>query len=102
MACCSMQARNDSWLTGDGTGPAPCGPLARGAIVDAARAASERQDVCPTTRMQKATHNPILYSLISGCVWAVIGFAIAWSVSPIRSTPTEMVRSFAGGLVAAP
>ena len=52
--------------------------------------------------MQKATHNPILYSLISGCVWAVIGFALAWSVSPIRSTPTEVVRSFAGGLVAAP
>ena len=52
--------------------------------------------------MQKATNNPILYSLISGCVWAVIGFAIAWSVSPIRYTPTEVVRSFAGGLVAAP
>ena len=52
--------------------------------------------------MKKATNNPILYSLISGCVWAVIGFAIAWSVSPIRSTATEVARSFAGGLVAAP
>ena len=51
--------------------------------------------------MQKASR-PILYSLISGCIWAVIGFAVAWSVSPIRATPLDVVRTFAGGLAAAP
>jgi hypothetical protein len=51
--------------------------------------------------MQK-TNRPMLYSLISGCMWAVIGFAIAWIVSPIRSTPSEVVRTFSGGLIAAP
>jgi hypothetical protein len=51
--------------------------------------------------MQK-TKRPIVYSLISGCVWAVIGFAIAWSVSPVRSTPAQVVRAVWGGLVAAP
>lgn len=35
-------------------------------------------------------------------MWAVIGFAVAWSVSPIRSTPSDVVRGFSGGLVAAP
>jgi hypothetical protein len=45
---------------------------------------------------------PVLYSLVSGCLWAVIGFAIAWSVAPMRSTPSDVVRGFSGGLVAAP
>ena len=48
------------------------------------------------------TAKPIAYSLISGCIWAVIGFAIGWSVSPDHSTPSEVVRTFSGGLVAAP
>lgn len=50
----------------------------------------------------QGTHRPIFYSLISGCIWAVIAFGIAWSVSTIRSTPSEVVRTFSGGLVAAP
>jgi hypothetical protein len=35
-------------------------------------------------------------------MWAAIGLAIAWSVSPSRSTPSGVVRGFSGGLVAAP
>jgi hypothetical protein len=50
--------------------------------------------------MQKI--KPIVYSFISGCIWAVIGFAVGWSVSPIHATPFEAVRTFWGGLVAAP
>jgi len=50
----------------------------------------------------RRTTRPFLYSLFSGCIWAVIGLGIAWSVSPIRATPAEVVRMFSGGLVAAP
>src|SRR5687767_3107737 len=51
--------------------------------------------------MQK-TSRPVLYSLVSGCLWAVIGFAIAWSVAPIRSTRPMSYEASSGGLVAAP
>jgi hypothetical protein len=51
--------------------------------------------------MRKADR-PNLYSFISGCIWAAIGFGVAWSVSPIRSTPSDVARIFSGGLVAAP
>jgi hypothetical protein len=51
--------------------------------------------------MQK-TNKPMVYSLISGCIWSVIGFAIARSVSPTHSTLSEVVRTFWGGIVAAP
>jgi hypothetical protein len=50
----------------------------------------------------RKTNRPILYSFVSGCIRAAIGFAIAWSVSPNRSTPSEVIRLFSGGLVAAP
>ena len=42
------------------------------------------------------------WSLASGCLWAVIGFSIAWAWSPIRSGPFEVLRIFSGGLLAAP
>lgn len=48
------------------------------------------------------SNRPILYSLLSGCVWAVVGFGVAWSVSPIGSTPSEVGRMFLGGIIAAP
>ena len=74
----------------------------RGAIVDArvpqvSGRTLARQRECrrpPTTRY--STHS------FSGCVWAVIGFALRVVRVTYRSTPTEVVRSFAGGLVAAP
>jgi ribose/xylose/arabinose/galactoside ABC-type transport system permease subunit len=47
-------------------------------------------------------NKPILYSLIAGCLWAVIGLGIAWSVSAVRSSPSDVLRSFSGGLAAAP
>jgi hypothetical protein len=51
------------------------------------------------------TKKLVAYSLISGCVWAAIGLAIAWLVSPVSPVRTplgEVPRTFGGGLVAAP
>jgi hypothetical protein len=46
--------------------------------------------------------NPFFWSLTSGCVWIGVASAIAYSVSPIYSTPLDVVKALAGGIVAAP
>ena len=45
---------------------------------------------------------PILLSLLSGSVWAMIGYGVGYSLSPIRSAPSEVGRMFLGGILAAP
>ena len=41
-------------------------------------------------------------SLASGLVWAAIAWAVAYSVSTVNSSATDALRTFAGGMVAAP
>jgi hypothetical protein len=50
----------------------------------------------------KVKSKPALYSVLSGCLWAMVGYGIAYSAAPIRTTPFEVGRTFFGGLVAAP
>lgn len=46
--------------------------------------------------------NRLIRTLISGGVWAIIGFAVAGSMSPVGSSPIEIARAFSGGLIVAP
>lgn len=45
---------------------------------------------------------PALYSILSGCAWAIVACLVAYSVAPIRSGAAEIGRSFIGGVLAAP
>jgi len=45
---------------------------------------------------------PLVYSLASGLVWIGVASVIAYVVSPIHTTPSDVARTFAGGIVAAP
>ena len=45
---------------------------------------------------------PAVYSVLSGCLWAMIGCVVAYSASPIRSTLADVGRMFLGGVLAAP
>ena len=47
-------------------------------------------------------NKPALYSILSGCVWAMIGYLVAYSVAPIRSSAAEVGQMFLGGVFAAP
>ncbi len=47
-------------------------------------------------------NKPALYSILSGCVWAMIGYLVAYSVAPIRSSAAEVGQMFLGGVLAAP
>jgi len=47
-------------------------------------------------------NKPFVWSLASGFVWIGVASAVAYAVSPIRSTPFDAARTFAGGIVAAP
>ena len=48
------------------------------------------------------SNRPVVYSLASGCGWAIVGLAIAWRLSAVGSTLYEVISEFSGGLVAAP
>jgi hypothetical protein len=47
-------------------------------------------------------NKPALYSIVSGCLWALIGYLIAYSVAPIQSNTAEVGRMYFGGVLAAP
>jgi hypothetical protein len=76
-------------------------PLARGASalpLDRDRL----MRVSPTRSVMKQPSRPLLLSIVSGCIWAVIGYGVAYSLSPIQSTLSGVARMFLGGILAAP
>jgi len=45
---------------------------------------------------------PLVWSLASGFVWIGVAILVGYAASPIHSTPLDVVRTFSGGIVAAP
>jgi len=58
-------------------------------------------NVSPTT-MTDLKNKPALYSILSGCVWAAIGYIVAYSVAPVRTSTADVGQMFLGGVFAAP
>ena len=51
-----------------------------------------------STTIMEVKNKPALYSILSGCVWAMIGYLVAYSVAPIRSSAAEIGQMFLGGV----